>query len=223
MAPGAVRIRSLRARIRFSSRFPAGKLTSMGKVIERPTEYELHRTGMSAADYFALPEDSPRCELIAGGLWLAPAPNTRHQSASSVLLNALFNHVEANDLGAVFHCPTDVQLSDEDVVQPDILVIGKDHPQFGKPVAALTSPPLLVIEILSPSSRTHDLKRKFALYERSGVPHFWIADPKAKSVTAHSLVNGRYAQVALATSPAEFSAAPFPDLNIPLARVFRMA
>ncbi|NIW80418.1 MAG: Uma2 family endonuclease, partial [Calditrichae bacterium] len=36
--------------------------------------------------------------------------------------------------------------------------------------------PDLVVEILSPSSAYDDLKRKWRVYERSGVKEYWIVD-----------------------------------------------
>ena len=43
--------------------------------------------------------------------------------------------------------------------------------------AKFTKPPLLVVEIRSPSTALIDLNRKKAAYERFGVPSYWILNP----------------------------------------------
>jgi Uma2 family endonuclease len=50
--------------------------------------------------------------------------------------------------------------------------------------------PNLVIEILSPSNRKHDLELKKQLYEQSGVPEYWIVDPENQTVTQYRLSEG---------------------------------
>jgi len=43
--------------------------------------------------------------------------------------------------------------------------------------AKLAEPPLLVVEIRSPSTAVIDLNRKKAAYERFGVRSYWIVNP----------------------------------------------
>ena len=42
--------------------------------------------------------------------------------------------------------------------------------------AKCTVPPLLVVEIRSPSTALIDLRRKKAAYQQFGVPAFWVGD-----------------------------------------------
>ena len=60
--------------------------------------------------------------------------------------------------------------------------------------AKLTAPPLLAVEIRSPSTALIDLNRKKAAYQRFGVPSYWIVDPDPQkpSITAFELREGRY-------------------------------
>ena len=95
----------------------------------------------------ALPDDGNRYELIDGVLIVSPAPQWRHQRASMRLSVVLIGAVPAEL--EVLAAPFDVTLSDDTVMEPDLLVA---------PVAALAQrgldgAPLLAVEIASPSSR----------------------------------------------------------------------
>ena len=56
-------------------------------------------------------------------------------------------------------------------------------------------PPDIVVEILSPSTRGIDLVRKMALYARSGVPEYWIADPERRILVMNRLQGEDYVAV----------------------------
>jgi Uma2 family endonuclease len=47
--------------------------------------------------------------------------------------------------------------------------------------------PDLIVEVLSPSNRGHDLLTKRALYARAGVREYWIADPEARTLEIFAL------------------------------------
>ncbi len=103
-------------------------------------------------DYLLLPEDK-RFEILDGELLLVPAPNIRHQRVSQRLTVALLRHIEAGDLGEMLVGPCDVILSDENVVQPDLLFVRKERLAIiGE--ANIKDAPDMVIEILSPGSQT---------------------------------------------------------------------
>ncbi len=69
--------------------------------------------------------------------------------------------------------------------------------------AKFTEPPLLVVEIRSPSTALIDLNRKKAAYERFGVPSYWIVNPgpPQPELTVFELRDGRYALAATGSEP----------------------
>jgi Uma2 family endonuclease len=69
--------------------------------------------------------------------------------------------------------------------------------------AKFTEPPLLVVEIRSPSTALIDLNRKKAAYERFGVPSYWIVnpDPPQPELTVFELRAGGYALAAKTSEP----------------------
>ena len=83
-------------------------------------------------------------------------------------------------------------------------------------------PPLLVVEIRSPSTALIDLGRKKAAYEQFGVPAFWVVDPRVKepSLTVFELAGGRYQQAAPVSGDEPYRAQrPFPVEVVPSALV----
>jgi Uma2 family endonuclease len=54
---------------------------------------------------------------------------------------------------------------------------------------------LLVVEVRSPSTALIDLNRKKAVFEKFGVPSYWIVDPDIEhpELTVFELRDGRYA------------------------------
>lgn len=93
------------------------------------------------------------------------------------------------------------------MVEPDLIVA---------PLSAFTQrdlpgPPLLAVEVRSPSTGWLDTGRKRTLYEEYGVASYWMVDPSGPSITVLELVDGQYSQVAMATGDQAIAvSAPFP-------------
>lgn len=142
-------------------------------------------TGLTYDDLMAMfPEpDRVHRELIGGELFeMTPSPLIPHQRLVTRLALALGNHLEAQpEQGEVFVAPLDVVLTADDVVQPDLFVVLADQRGIltDKHVHGA---PALVIEVLSPSTRLHDQRLKWGLFERQGVREFWMIDPECEQV-----------------------------------------
>ena len=52
--------------------------------------------------------------------------------------------------------------------------------------------PDLVVEILSPSTRSKDMLLKLYKYHNAGVREYWIVDPKNKTVIVHYFEEDEY-------------------------------
>lgn len=180
----------------------------------------LKRSGLTYADYLQLPDDGQRYEIIDGELYVSPSPNTKHQRVSGRLYRALADHTDEHDLGEVFIAPYDLKLGDPSVVQPDILYISWDRHDIVTRLNAQGVPDL-VIEVISPSSTRMDLETKRDLYAKYGVLHYWVAHPQDEWLRAYDLgADGQYELVAEGHGDMTFSAPPFPDLAIRLARLW---
>ena len=117
---------------------------------------------LAVRSYMSIPEcDDKRYELIDGELILAPSPVTQHHSISRNLLRALDEFLESPSLGELFYAPMDV-------FQPDILFISNNRLHIIGD-RNIQGAPDLVIEILSPSTKTRDRDIKLEQYLRFGV------------------------------------------------------
>jgi Uma2 family endonuclease len=170
-------------------------------------------------DYLQLPEDK-RYEILDGELFLVAAPNIRHQRIAIRLQIRLLQHVEQNHLGELLAAPCDVLLSEENVVQPDILFVATAHLAIiGK--ANIPGAPDLVVEILSPGTRQKDLAIKRKIYARFGVQEYWIVDPDAATVEILTWKEAGYITARIYRESDCLSSPLLPDLALPLSEVFR--
>jgi Uma2 family endonuclease len=172
---------------------------------------------LTYADYEKIPAGGFRHEIIEGEEFITPAPNLDHQTAVVNLSGILRHHVVAKKLGRVFVAPTDVLLSDHDIVEPDVLFVSE------KRLSILTEKniqgaPDLVIEVLSPSTAAQDRGPKLALYQRSGVLEYWIVDPAAKTVELREF--GSPLRTRAYKEGQSFESAILPDLTVALSDIF---
>jgi len=143
------------------------------------------------ADYAALPDDGNRYEIIAGVLYMTPAPSTGHQITSNIIATLLTIHVQFAGHGKVLTAPVDVELTPDTVVQPDIVVILSANLHRITPSRIIGAPDL-VVEILSPGTAGYDRREQQDAYARAGVGEYWIVDPGAQTVELLTLDQGRY-------------------------------
>ena len=168
---------------------------------------------LTVADLEAMPDDGHRYELLDGALIVSPAPGRSHQRVVvrlTVLLDSL-TPPDVEVLVAPFavrpqgHSPRSEQRTE---LQPDVLVaLDADLTERDLPV-----PPLLAVEVLSPSTRLIDLNLKKAAYERMGAASYWVVDPVSAELWVFELGDdGAYRLVAHVTGDETFAAQlPFP-------------
>ena len=170
-------------------------------------------------DYLLLPEQDRR-ELIEGDFYVVPAPSLKHQSVVRNLGTLLWDFVRRNSLGTVFWAPTDVVLSQESVVQPDILFVSNER-RGVITEANISGAPDLVVEVLSPSTADRDKQLKLSLYARHGVGEYWIVDPDGESLQVVQLGPGGSDSVTTYAS-GTMESPILPGLRIALDEVFAL-
>jgi Uma2 family endonuclease len=139
-----------------------------------PTEVDrLVRVPLPFEDYLALPA-THRAEYVDGAAIVSPAAAASHQRISRRLANL----VEAS-------CPTlfvveavGVWTGERRSRIPDVLATAAP---FEGSWADAT--PVLVVEVLSPSTRREDTLRKSGEYRDAGISQYWIVDREHRAVT----------------------------------------
>lgn len=149
-------------------------------------------------DLDALPDDGHRHELLDGVLVMSPAPSLRHQVVTANLYSAL--RASCPDDLLVLFAPFDVVLARNTVLEPDLLVARRSD--FSD--RDLPGPPLLAVEVLSPSTRRFDLLLKKDRFQVAGCPSNWVVDPDVPEIVAWELWDGTYAEVARARGADNF-------------------
>ena len=179
------------------------------------------KTVLTYEDYVALPTDGRRYEIHDGELAVTPTPTFRHQWILAELLGILRAHVAAHDLGEVVPAPISVVLADTSIVEPDIVYIEKARMGIVGARGTIDGAPTLVIEILSPSTARIDRQTKKQLFERYGVPYYWIVDPDARKIDVHRASAGAYGSPERRDAGVLDDLPPFPGLRIDTARLWR--
>jgi Uma2 family endonuclease len=163
---------------------------------------------LTVGDLEGMPDDGRRYELIDGVLVVSPAPGRRHQKIAYRLYRVIEDACppEFDVVGAPFA----VRFPDDgkNELQPDVLV-GHDEDFTERDLPA---PPVLAVEVLSPSTAIHDVNTKKAVYERMGVGSYWVIDPEQQSLRVFELDDeGHYQDVAKVAGDEAFDATqPFP-------------
>ncbi|MHB8368560.1 MAG: Uma2 family endonuclease [Leptospirales bacterium] len=173
-------------------------------------------------EFMSLPEGGPfRYEIIDGELCMTPSPNTRHQEISWNLSGFFWSFLKTRPIGRSFSAPYDVFFSKDplQVVEPDLVFVSKEHLSIiGE--KNIQGVPDLLVEILSPSTEASDRRVKHSLYERFGVPEYWIVDPATNTIQVFRLADGHY-PAPLELGNTDVLSTPFlPGLSIPLSEVF---
>lgn len=168
-------------------------------------------------DYAAIPSNGLIYQIADGEVFVTPAPSPYHQRASKRLQRQLESYFEASGRGEVFNAPIDLILSPHDITQPDLVVAQADAITR----RGIERPPLLVVEVLSPSTETFDRQVKAQRFAALGVPHYWILDPDARRLECYRNEAGSFALVATADGDGVLGVADFPGLSIDLGALWR--
>jgi len=150
----------------------------------------------TVAELDRMPSDGHRYELVDGMLVVSPRPTTVHQFVATRLIGVLSAACPA-ELCVIVE-PA-VQLDPVTELAPGLVLVHLDDVGDAK----FTAPPLLVVEVRSPSTALIDLNRKKAAYEKFGVPSYWIVDPEPArpELTVFELRDSGYVLEATSTQP----------------------
>lgn len=167
-------------------------------------------------DYLGIPwEPGCRFEILDGRLIKEPAPSVLHQRASHKLHRILEDYFwKVDPEGEIFNAPLDVTPIDFNVVQPDLLYISGEQNILTE--TRVDGAPMLVVEVLSPSTSHRDRLQKMRIYQQARVQHYWLVDPQAQTLECFAWADEVYALVASGMDEDVVEPPAFEGLSIPL-------
>ena len=175
---------------------------------------------MTYDDLQQTPDDGNRYEIVDGEPIVSPAPPRLHEKLTIRLLLLIHAFLVREQLGDdLYTAPVDVRLSEHIVVEPDLIYVSPARQNILVSPALIDGAPDLVVEILSPSSRSYDEQTKYRLYERRGYWNTGWSIPERESVTIFSLRDGHYVATAAATA-SHVPSVVLPGLVIDVAALF---
>ena len=138
-------------------------------------------------DLYTTPDDGNRYEILDGALVMTPAPAIAHQRVVTRLPVLLDE--PARKLGlTVLVAPAAWRIGPGQVPEPDVVVAAEDVIAL----RAVEGPPVLVVEVLSPSGRGRDLFEKRRIYAEGAASWYWIIDPAEPSLLVLRLTAAGY-------------------------------
>lgn len=160
----------------------------------------LQRLRMSWEDYLALP-DRPKAEWVDGEVVVSPPVGPQH----GVAVLALAQRIREGLPDLLVMTEVGVALPANRLRAPDLMAV-TSWPE----AAWVTEVPVLVVEVLSPSTRSEDLVRKSTEYLAAGVGQYWIVDPEAGVVVVSGRSGGGWETISRldATTPTAEVAVP---------------
>lgn len=125
-----------------------------------------------------------RAELIDGMVIVSPEPTFLHQFIAPRLTETLQPIANARRLGYWFSS-INLRLSEFNLFHPDLAFYRFEQ----KPIlenSTSTRLPEIVVEILSPSTRSRDLRQKRVRYAEARIPEYWIVDQDRKTIVINT-------------------------------------
>jgi Uma2 family endonuclease len=161
------------------------------KVIGPEREETLHAfllriPGWTEERYFQEAPEMWFVEFEDGELIMHSPVSIRHQEVVRFLTILLQAFVARRQIGRVLNGPAVVRLRPGLNYEPDIFVVPAEQSDRLEPQRFSGIPPL-VIEVISPGTRHHDLETKAANYRKHGVAEYWAVDPEHTALHQHLL------------------------------------
>lgn len=175
-------------------------------------------------DLYALPDDK-HYEIVEGELYEMPPPNADHVRLVMSFIRLLLPWADRIG-GELRTAPQGVFLPGlTNPVQSDLLLLTASRRRTVAEGGLLTErgvvgPPELVIEVLSPSNREHDLARKRRIYALGGVPEYWLVDPQSRSIEVLVLAGAEYRIRVRPAGEETATSAVLPELAFRASEVF---
>jgi len=154
-----------------------------------PGDFMVMIAGQTEEEYLRTAPRYPFCEFIDGTVYMHAAVSYQHQFDVQFLLVLLAMFDSARDLGIVLSGPAKLRARAGSYLEPDIFILPPGTELLENDL--MPDPPaLLVVEVLSPSNRDHDLVQKSAIYREANAAEVWFVDGRDKVVIVDRRTTG---------------------------------
>lgn len=175
-------------------------------------------------EFWAIPDAERFHELIGGEITRKAAPSGEHGDAQAGVVFAVRPFQRASRSGGPggwwISTEVEVLLETGEIVRPDVVGWRRERsPErpIGIPVKLR---PDWVCEVVSPSNATEDTVKKLRLYQRIGLPHYWLADPRDATLTVMRWSADGYITLMRAERGEVVRAEPFESIELAVGTLF---
>ena len=167
-----------------------------------------------------MPEGPPYFQLIEGDLYMSPSPNFFHQSIIWNLAAAIDRYLEKHPCGVARFAPSDVELSEISVFQPDLYFVANERRHI-LTEQGIAGAPDLVVEVLSVRTEAYDRGAKRLVYARGGVKELWFIDPENQEVEVYDFTRSADQPAAHLAGKDLLKSSVLPGFEMPLNQLFK--
>ncbi|MFO7808817.1 Uma2 family endonuclease [Guyparkeria sp.] len=164
--------------------------------------------------------DERRYELIDGVAYaMSPSPTRHHQEVTGEIYYQARQGLDPESECRIMIAPLDVRLPRGDeaddqidtVLQPDVLAVCDPDKLDDRGVRGA---PDWVVEVVSPSTASHDHIHKRRVYERHGVTELWLVHPTDRLLTIYWLEGEEYGKPEVVELAGETEVRALPGVRI---------
>ncbi len=159
-------------------------------------------------------------ELINGIVMRRTSPDLIHQDASMMLSTLLNSFILTKKLGKLYAAPTDVYLTEFDLVVPDLTFVAVGNPSVLEGSRCVQGIPDLIIEILSKGTQSIDRGKKMKQYQANKVLEYWIVDPRLQSIEVYEWRETGYELVSYAEEEGDIVSSVLAEFKLEVKGVF---
>jgi Uma2 family endonuclease len=164
-----------------------------------------------------------RYELVKGKLEPMNPPTIRHLLIADFLQDVLKAEIARMNSPWLCFKEAGVRTGLRKSRLVDVCVVSRDQVMDALDRSAVfQTPPLLVIEIVSPESVNRDYRYKRSEYAAAEIPEYWIVDPMVNQISVLRLEEGLYEESQF-TQTQPIVSQQFADLNVTVDQVFAAA
>lgn len=143
---------------------------------------------LTVEEFLALPETGTDRELISGQLRERPMTvRNRHHSRIVTRISRLLDvwlDDQPDPRGQIVSGEAGFRLAPDSLVGIDVAYVSAEVvAQTPASASVFLGPPVLAVEVLSPSDKQEEITEKIDLYLKTGVALVWVVDPKFRTLS----------------------------------------